>query len=109
MTMLAGEKGPFAGVGEEEGMVGWIPYAQVDDVDDATKKAKALGGTVVKAKTRGPAGEFSIIRDPGGAAVALFYLVDCTDEGEALARARTICPGADHAIEVRPVAWHWKR
>ena len=36
MTMFAGEKGPFAAVGEDEGMVGWIPYAQVDDLDAAT-------------------------------------------------------------------------
>jgi predicted enzyme related to lactoylglutathione lyase len=70
--MFAGEKGPFAAVGDDEGMIGWVPYAQVDDVDAATRKAKALGGTVIKAKTRGPAGEFSIIRDPGGAAVALW-------------------------------------
>lgn len=38
-----------------------------------------------------------------------FYLVDCTDEAEALERARGICPVADHAIEVRPVTWRWKR
>lgn len=80
MTMLAGEKGPFAAIGESEseseseseGTVGWVPYAEVDDVEAATKRAKALGGTVIKKKTRGPAGEFSIVRDPGGAAVALW-------------------------------------
>jgi hypothetical protein len=38
-----------------------------------------------------------------------FYLVDCVDEAEALARARTICPDEDHVIEVRPVTWRWKR
>jgi hypothetical protein len=37
-----------------------------------------------------------------------FYLLDCASEEEALARARTICPIADHAIEVRPVSWRWK-
>jgi predicted enzyme related to lactoylglutathione lyase len=73
MTMLGGAKGPFAGVApNEDGVVGWIPYVQVDDVDAATKKATRLGARVVKAKTRGPAGEFSIVRDPGGAAVALW-------------------------------------
>lgn len=72
MTMFAGDKGPFAAIGEDEGMVGWIPYAQVDDLDAATKKAKKLGATVLKDRTRGPAGEFSIVRDPGGAAVALW-------------------------------------
>ncbi len=34
-----------------------------------------------------------------------FYVVDCVDEAEAMARAQTICPVDDHAIEVRPVAW----
>jgi predicted enzyme related to lactoylglutathione lyase len=73
LTMLAGETGPFAGVAPKEaGVPGWIPYAQVDDVEAATKKAQRLGATILSAKTRGPAGEFSIVRDPGGAAVALW-------------------------------------
>jgi len=73
MTMLAGESGPFAGVAQKDsGVAGWIPYAQVDDVDAATKKAQRLGATILNAKTRGPAGEFSVVRDPGGAAIALW-------------------------------------
>jgi predicted enzyme related to lactoylglutathione lyase len=73
MTMLAGANGPFAGVGDKQGNInGWIPYAQVDDVDAATTKAQGLGATVLEPKTRGPAGEFSIVRDPGGAAIALW-------------------------------------
>jgi hypothetical protein len=36
-----------------------------------------------------------------------FYLVDCEDEDEALARARVLCDGA-HAIEVRQVTWRWQ-
>jgi hypothetical protein len=73
MTMLAGTAGPIAAVGAKEPSVGgWIPYAQVDDVDAATKKAEKLGAKVVKPKTRGPAGDFTIVRDPGGAAVALW-------------------------------------
>jgi predicted enzyme related to lactoylglutathione lyase len=70
MTMLAGDRGPFAAVGDEDGVVGWIPYAQVEDVDAATSKATNLGATVIRNKTRGPAGEFTIVRDPGGAAIA---------------------------------------
>ena len=38
-----------------------------------------------------------------------FYMLDCESEDEALRRARQICPLADHAIEVRPVSWRWKR
>lgn len=76
LTMLAGDSGPMAAVAAKgtakDGPGGWIPYAEVDDVDAATKKAETLGGTVVQKKTRGPAGEFTIVRDPGGAAVALW-------------------------------------
>lgn len=73
MTMFAGEKGPFAGVGAgENGLVGWVPYVQVESVDAATQKAEKLGATVLAAKTRGPAGEYTIVRDPGGAALALW-------------------------------------
>lgn len=73
MTMLAREGAPVAGVGEAEGaLIGWVPYAQVDDVDAATKKAVKLGAMIVQEKRRGPAGDFSIVRDPGGATVALW-------------------------------------
>jgi uncharacterized protein len=73
MTMFSGEKGPFAALGKKEGgNAGWLPYVQVEDVDLATKKAVKLGAALVKEKTRGPAGEFSVIRDPGGAAIALW-------------------------------------
>jgi uncharacterized protein len=73
LTMFAGEKGPFAGLGAKDGdEVGWLPYVQVDDVDAATNRAVTLGAALVKKKTRGPAGEFSVVRDPGGAALALW-------------------------------------
>lgn len=38
-----------------------------------------------------------------------FYLVDCASEEEAIERAKMICPIEDHAIEVRPVGWRWKK
>jgi predicted enzyme related to lactoylglutathione lyase len=73
MTLLASENGPFAGIGPREGGAsGWIPYAQVEDVDASTDKAVKLGASVLQPKTRGPAGEFCIVRDPGGAAIALW-------------------------------------
>ncbi|HWL85268.1 MAG TPA: YciI family protein [Polyangiaceae bacterium] len=37
-----------------------------------------------------------------------FYLLDCANEEEALARAKSICADDEHAIEVRPVTWRWK-
>jgi predicted enzyme related to lactoylglutathione lyase len=73
MTMFAGEKGPFAGVGAKNGKAsGWIPYVQVDDVDAATSKAEKLGAQVLQPRTKGPAGDFTIVRDPGGASIALW-------------------------------------
>ena len=35
-----------------------------------------------------------------------FYLLDCADEAEALARAQTLCADDRHAVEVRPVTGH---
>jgi hypothetical protein len=73
MTMFAGEKGPFASLlPKGNATAGWVPYVQVDDVDAATKKATKLGATLLEPKRRGPAGDFSVIRDPGGAAIALW-------------------------------------
>lgn len=73
LTMLAGEAGPFAGLAQQDGGTsGWTPYVQVDDVDKATRAAVRLGATLVSEKTRGPAGEYSVVRDPGGAAIALW-------------------------------------
>ena len=73
MTMFMGQKGPFAGLAAKEGeSTGWLPYVQVADLDAATKQAFKLGATLIKEKTRGPAGEFSVVRDPGGSAVALW-------------------------------------
>jgi uncharacterized protein len=73
MTMLAVEKGPFAATGEKYGEApGWIPFVLVQDVDAATQKALKLGATVVKDRTKGPAGDFSVVRDPSGASIALW-------------------------------------
>ena len=73
MTMFEGDAGPFAGVGAEDGASrGWVPYAEVQDLDAAAKKAVKLGAEVLQPRTRGPAGDFAIMRDPGGATVALW-------------------------------------
>jgi predicted enzyme related to lactoylglutathione lyase len=50
----------------------WIPYVVVEDLDAAAKQAVALGGSIVRDKTVGPAGASIVVTDPGGAAVALF-------------------------------------
>lgn len=72
-TLFADAKGPLAALGpKERDIAGWLPYAQVDDLDAATKAAVKLGAEVLSSKTRGPAGEFSVLRDPGGALLALW-------------------------------------
>jgi predicted enzyme related to lactoylglutathione lyase len=77
MTMLADpqtrDAGPFAAVMPRKGKLGgWVPYVQVDDVAAATKRAAKLGAGVLEDQTRGPAGTYSVVRDPGGAMVALW-------------------------------------
>jgi uncharacterized protein len=76
MTMLATSTGPFAALGNEADRYGdrdeWIPFVAVEDVDAATKRAVELGALLVREKSRGPAGEFAVVRDPGGAALALW-------------------------------------
>ena len=76
LTMLATGAGPFAALGSEDPRYGdreeWIPFVAVEDVDAATARAVGLGAALVREKRRGPAGEFSVVRDPGGAALALW-------------------------------------
>jgi predicted enzyme related to lactoylglutathione lyase len=73
MTMLSRDGGPFAAVmSKKKNGDGWVPYVQVDDVASATKHAVKLGAEVLEDQTRGPAGTYSVVRDPGGALVALW-------------------------------------
>jgi predicted enzyme related to lactoylglutathione lyase len=71
---VMGDDQPWAGFAhDEEAVTGsWLPYVVVDDLDDATDRALSLGATVLKERTEGPAGTSVTIRDPAGAAVALF-------------------------------------
>jgi uncharacterized protein len=50
----------------------WIPYVAVDNLAVAVSKAVGLGGTVIRDKVAGPAGNSVIVADPGGALIALF-------------------------------------
>jgi hypothetical protein len=38
-----------------------------------------------------------------------FYLVDCENEPQAIARASQICSDPFHVVEVRSVDWRWRR
>ena len=51
----------------------WIPYVAVDDVAEATQKARSLGATIWKGATKLPGhGTYSIIADPTGAVLGLW-------------------------------------
>lgn len=51
----------------------WIPYIAVDNVATATKKARQLGGAIIKENQTVPnMGVFSIVNDPTGATFALW-------------------------------------
>ncbi len=57
MTMLAREGAPFASLGAPQGgAAGWVPYAQVDELDVATQArghARRRGAAAEDARTRG--------------------------------------------------------
>lgn len=66
---------PWAGIkGAENGDSSgrWVPYVQVDDLDAALARATALGGTTVRERTPGPAGDSVVVADPSGALLALW-------------------------------------
>jgi predicted enzyme related to lactoylglutathione lyase len=48
------------------------PYVAVDNLDVAVGKAVDLGGTVIRDKVTGPAGNSVIVAGPGGVLIALF-------------------------------------
>ncbi|MGZ3497946.1 MAG: VOC family protein [Vulcanimicrobiaceae bacterium] len=51
----------------------WLPYVSVDNVADATEKARSLGATIFKEVTEIPGyGSFSVMADPTGAVIAMW-------------------------------------
>jgi predicted enzyme related to lactoylglutathione lyase len=71
---LAAGGAPWGVVAEDRELdtARWLPYIQVEDLDEATDRAVELGATVVQPRTAGPAGFFTTISDPTGAQVALW-------------------------------------
>lgn len=79
-------KEPYVGVSVGEGTGGgmmthpepkaptaWMPYVEVENVEDYTQKAEKLGAKLIREKTEVPEmGWFSIISDPGGAILGLW-------------------------------------
>lgn len=74
MTFLFdGAEAPFAATCDAmDGITGWVPYIEVDRLDDAVAQARTHGATVIAENLEGPAGVATFIRDPGGAPLALW-------------------------------------
>ena len=50
----------------------WLPYVQVPDVGEASRRARALGASLLLAPREGPAGWRSVVAAPGGGEVAFW-------------------------------------
>jgi predicted enzyme related to lactoylglutathione lyase len=75
MTFLTadGQEQPFAATAETmDGISGWVPYVEVQDLPAAVKNAQRHGAKIIAQDVKGPAGDASFIRDPGGAPLALW-------------------------------------
>src|SRR5882724_9626802 len=73
--MIKVGKGTGGGIMKQvsNGPSGWLAYVEVDDIRAATKKAKSLGGEVMKDVTEvAGMGWLSFIRDPTGAVIGLW-------------------------------------
>ncbi len=75
MTFLQseGQEMPFAATADAmEGVSGWVPYLEVEDLAQAVEDARGHGAEIIAENLKGPAGDASFIRDPGGAPLALW-------------------------------------
>ena len=50
----------------------WLPYVQVERVEAATERARALGATVLLEPREGPAGWRSVVTSPAGGELAFW-------------------------------------
>jgi predicted enzyme related to lactoylglutathione lyase len=51
----------------------WLPFIQVHDVEEVTRRARVLGATIMKEPTAIPGkGSYSVLTDPTGATFALW-------------------------------------
>ena len=68
-------EGPGGGIMRAEADMpsNWLPYVQVQNLEEHTKKAKDLGATILIPPTPIPSGgSYSVLQDPGGAAIGLY-------------------------------------
>jgi uncharacterized protein len=79
-TMWTTRGVPFAGIhrlGPEQRKQGippnWMPYVDVDNVDETSRKASSLGGKTVHGPQDIPnAGRFAVVQDPQGATFGIY-------------------------------------
>ena len=74
-TMIKVGEGTGGGIMKQVpgGPLGWLAYVEVNDIRAATKKAKSLGGEIMKDVTEVEGmGWFSFIQDPTGAVLGLW-------------------------------------
>jgi predicted enzyme related to lactoylglutathione lyase len=50
----------------------WLPYVEVDDVAEATERARRSGAAVLLTPREGPAGWRSVVATPAGGEIALW-------------------------------------
>ena len=50
----------------------WLPYVEVEDVSEATRRARALGASVLLAPREGPAGWRSVVATPTAGEMAFW-------------------------------------
>jgi len=73
-SLFRPDAAPFGGMYTMPGAPpAWLAYIGVDDIDEATEKAKSLGATIVRDVTEIPhVGWMTIFVDPTGATIAIF-------------------------------------
>jgi predicted enzyme related to lactoylglutathione lyase len=59
-------------VATDGGQHSWLPYVEVDDIDDMTERARLLSASVVLPPTEGPVGWRAILGIPSGVEIALW-------------------------------------
>jgi predicted enzyme related to lactoylglutathione lyase len=55
----------------------WLPYVEVDRVDESTERARQLGARVLLAPREGPAGWRSVVVSPHGGEIAFWQPKQC--------------------------------
>jgi len=56
----------------------WLPYVEVDRVDEVTERARRLGASVLLEPREGPAGWRSVVATPEGGEIAFWQPKDMT-------------------------------